>query len=60
MYEGYGFVKYSNNDSYDGQWKRGNRHGEGIFKEASTKRIEKRLFEDDVVKEVLEVIQEGQ
>ena len=52
-------MKYKNNDEYDGQWKDGGRHGEGVFKEASTGRVERRLYEDDEVKEVLEVIEEG-
>ncbi len=52
-------MKYLNNDEYDGQWKRRNRHGEGVFKEASTGRVERRLYEKDKVKEVLEVIEQG-
>ncbi len=52
-------MKYPNNDEYDGQWKR-YKHGEGVFKEASTGRVERRLYEDGEVKEVLEVIEQGQ
>ena len=52
-------MKYSNNDEYDGQWKNDYRHGEGVFKEASTGRVERRLYENDKVKEVLEVIEQG-
>ena len=53
-------MKYNNGDEYDGQWKIWKRHGEGVFKEASTGRVERRLYEDDEVKEVLEVIEQGQ
>jgi hypothetical protein len=59
MYDGYGLMKYSNNDEYDGQWKEHWRHGEGVFKEASTGRVERRLYEKHRVKEVLEVIEQG-
>ncbi len=58
--EGYGLMKYENDDEYDGQWKRNSKHGEGVFKEASTGRVERRLYKDDKVIEVLEVIEEGQ
>jgi hypothetical protein len=51
-------MKYPNNDEYDGQFK-GYRHGEGVFKEGSTGRVERRLYENDKVKEVLEVIEQG-
>jgi hypothetical protein len=53
-------MKYKNNDEYDGQWKRERKHGEGIFKKASTGRVERRLYEYDKVIEVLENIEEGQ
>jgi hypothetical protein len=53
-------MKYKNNDEYDGQFKWGySRHGEGVFKEASTGRVERRIYERDKVKEVLEVIELG-
>jgi hypothetical protein len=58
-HDGYGLMKYKNNDEYDGQWECGTRHGEGVFKEASTGRVERRLYEYDKVKEVLEVIEQG-
>ena len=51
-------MKHHNNDEYDGQFK-ACRHGEGVFKEASTGRVERRLYENDEVKEVLEVIEQG-
>ena len=57
-YDGYGLMKYENNDEYDGQFK-GIRHEEGVFKEASTGRVERRLYDWDEVKEVLEVIEQG-
>ncbi len=57
-YDGYGFMKYPNNDEYDGQWKNSLMHGEGVFKEASTGRVERRLYESNEVKEVLEVIEQ--
>ena len=47
--EGYGYKKYENNDEYDGQWIDDSRHGKGIFKEASTGRIERRIYEEDEV-----------
>ena len=53
-------MKYENKDEYDGQCKFGIRHGEGVFKEASTGRVERRLYQMGNVKKVLEVIQEGQ
>jgi hypothetical protein len=59
MYHGYGLMKYPNNDEYDGQWKKWYKHGEGVFKEASTGRVERRLYENNQVKEVLEVIEQG-
>ena len=34
-------------------------HGVGEFKEASTGRVERRIYEDNKVKKVLEVIEEG-
>ncbi len=43
--EGYGVMKYLNNDEYDGQWKYEKRHGEGVFKDRSTGRVERRLYE---------------
>jgi len=56
----YGDMKYLNNDEYDGQWGKGIfRNGEGVFKEAATQRIERRLYLNDQFLEVLEVIQEG-
>jgi hypothetical protein len=58
--EGYGVMKYENDDEYDGQWKEDRKHGEGVFKEASTGRVERRLYKDDKLIEVLEVIEEGQ
>ena len=45
--DGYGLVKHPNNDEYDGQWNQGQKHGEGVFKEASTGRVERRLYEND-------------
>jgi hypothetical protein len=57
--DGYGLINYPNNDEYDGQWKESLRHGEGVFKEASTGRVERRLYEENEVKEVLEVIEQG-
>ena len=58
-YDGYGLKKYWNKDEYDGQWNDHWRHGEGVFKEVSTGRVERRLYENDEVKEVLEVIEQG-
>ena len=56
---GYGLMKYPNNDEYDGQWENLDKHGEGVFKDGSTGRVERRLYEWDDVKEVLEVIEQG-
>ncbi len=53
-------MRYANNDEYDGRWSVSYRHGEGVFKEASTGRVERRLYKYDEVKEVLEVIEQGQ
>ncbi len=58
-YDGYGLMKYSNNDEYDGQWRWNSKHKEGVFKEGSTGRVERRLYEYGTVKEVLEVIEQG-
>ena len=52
-------MKHPNNDEYDGQFNEYRRHGEGVFKEASTGRVERRLYEYNKVKEVLEVIEQG-
>jgi hypothetical protein len=57
--DGYGFTKYLNNDEHDGQWKNGIKHGEAVFKNSSTGRVERRFYKDDRVIEVLEVIEEG-
>ena len=59
-YSGWGHMKYQNNDEFDGYWHNGFKNGEGIFKEASTGRIERRRYYNDVVIEVLEVIEQGQ
>ncbi len=56
---GYGHAKYANNDEYDGEWVNNRYHGVGVFKDASTVRIERRLYENGHIQEVLEVIQEG-
>jgi hypothetical protein len=56
---GYGLMRYQNNDEYDGQWKNDQKHGEGVVKEVSTGRVERRLYERNKVKEVLEVIEQG-
>ena len=44
-YDGYGLMKYEDNNEYDGHWERHYKHGEGVFKEASTGRVERRLYE---------------
>jgi hypothetical protein len=59
MYNGYGLMKYANNDEYDGQWEDSDKDGEGVFKDGSTGRLERRLYEEGQVKEVLEVIEQG-
>jgi hypothetical protein len=53
-------MTYANKDEYDGQWCYNKRHGEGVFKDKSSGRVERRIYENDKVKEVLEVIEEGQ
>ena len=50
-------MKYTNKDEYDGLWKDYRRHGEGIFKDAVSGNVERRLYRYDEVKEVLEVMQ---
>ena len=54
----YGLIKYANFDEYDGRWggwaTLKQRHGEGIFYEASTGKCQKILYCKDEVKEVLE------
>jgi hypothetical protein len=57
--DGYGLRTYESNDKYDGQWKRNMRHGEAVFKNASTGRVERRQYFRDKVKKVLEVIEQG-
>ncbi len=47
-------MKYKNGDEYEGTWLGSDRHGEGIFKEASTGKIQRLLYEEDKVVEVLE------
>ncbi len=46
-------------NEYDGQWKSDYKHGEVIYKNAASARIEKRLYEHNCIKEILEVIKEG-
>lgn len=48
-------MKYANNDEYDGKWEV-NRPLEGVFLKVSSGRIERRLYEKNEVREVLEVI----
>ncbi len=52
-------MTYEKNDEYDGQWKSNMKHGEGVFMNASTGKVERRLYEWNRVKEVLEVIEQG-
>ena len=47
---GFGHIKYSNNDEYDGHWQFNLKNGEGVFKEASTGKIERRRYAFDEVK----------
>jgi hypothetical protein len=49
-------MKYSNKDEYDGMWSSDKKQGLGVFKEASTGRIEKRIYAKDRVRQVREVI----
>ena len=42
--EGYGLMKYKNGDEYDGQWHKNIKNGEGIFKEASSGKIQRILY----------------
>ena len=44
-------------NEYDGQWKSDCKHGEVIYKNAASARIEKRLYEHNCIKDILEVIQ---
>ena len=53
-------MKYANNDEYDGQWLNNLKQGEAVFKEASTGKVERRIYDWDNVKKVLEVIQKAQ
>ncbi len=46
-------------DVYDGQWESDYKHGEVIYSNAPSGRTEKRLYEHDCIKEILEVIEEG-
>ncbi len=50
---GYGLMIYANNDEYDGGWKFGKRHGKAVFKDGLTGIVERRIYENDEVKEVL-------
>jgi len=56
---GFGHMKYSNKDEYDGMWSSDKKHGFGVFKEASTGRIETRIYAKDRVRKVREVIKIG-
>ena len=57
---GYGLMKYQNKDEYDGKWKSHKKQGEGVFKEASTGRVERRFYwRDKVYGKILEVIEKG-
>ena len=55
--EGYGLYLYPNNDVFDGQFKDGKKSGEGFYKFAETGRIDKIIYEDDIVVNVTEKIQ---
>ena len=46
-FDGYGLKKFSDNNEYDGQWKQGLKNGEGVFKQASSGKVERRLYEED-------------
>ena len=52
--EGYGHIKYENNDEYDGKWKAGKKHGEGVYKEAKTGKVQKVLYEKNQIIEIIE------
>jgi hypothetical protein len=57
--DGYGFTKFINYGEHDGQWKNGFLHGEAVFKNSLTGRVERRFYKDNRDIEVLEVIEEG-
>ena len=49
-------MKYPNNDEYNGYWMYHKRFGEGLFRDAKTGTIERRLYEFDNPVKRLEVI----
>ena len=59
QYSGYGNLQRNNKNEYDGQWTYNYKHGVVIFKEAETGRIEKRQYENDNFRKILEIIAEG-
>jgi hypothetical protein len=56
-YHGYGLKDY---EWYDGPWEKGYYHGVGVFKEKSTGRVERSLYNRGRVICVFEVIEQGQ
>jgi hypothetical protein len=47
LMNGYGHMRYANNDEYDGEWRNGKRNGVGNFKEAATGKIQRRIYKED-------------
>jgi hypothetical protein len=60
LFNGYGQIKYSNKDEYDGKWRTGRKVGRGIFKEASTGKVIRGYFRNNKLSQVFEVIEKGQ
>ncbi len=54
--EGYGLLKNPNGNEYDGQWERGKRHGEGVFKDHWMQTISRVEYKQGSLVRVLEKI----
>jgi hypothetical protein len=49
-------MKWQNKDEYHGEWKRGLRNGEGLFKKGNTGKIKRAFWKNDKRIKVLEEI----
>ena len=51
-------MKWPNKDEYHGQWKNGDRNGEGVFKEGASGEIKRSIWKDDKRVKILEIIKQ--
>ena len=51
-------MKWPNKDEYHGQWKNGDRNGEGVFKKGASGEIKRSIWENNKEVKVLEIIKQ--